>query len=128
MATLEGLFGGLAEQERVTVTIDATDVFGEDGVFVFGEPSLAAIFKAGEWALNLKRRYPDWTEQMCQSVAYVAQAHVSPEPSIGQNVGLLYAELADKQPRLFQRFWSAVLGAFSTASELEEAAEKREGE
>lgn len=126
-ATLGNLVRAAGKSELPRVTVDASDVFDEPVEFVFEEPTLAKLFAANEHAQALRKRRPDWPLLMCQAVAYVAQAHVSPPIAVGDSAGLLYAELADKQPRLFDRLWQACTAAFATAAATPEVVAEREG-
>jgi len=115
-------------QAAATIAVDASDLFDEPVAFVYAEPSPAQLWAALEQARALRRRHPEWTEEFCRMVAYVAQAHREPEVAITDNVVLLYEKLVQEQPRLWERAFGAITGAFATAGNVEEAAKEREGE
>jgi len=131
---LAALLGALPEEEVQECAVDVSEWLGNDPEtgepvkFVFREPDLSKLYIAHDDAPKIRARVPDWSQRMCLTVGYMIQAHVSPPVKTGDSKGLLYIEMAQKHPHLFERLWERVMDAFSTAGGIEEDAKAREGE
>ena len=58
------------------------------------------LFSIPKDADGIRKRYPLWPSELCQSIGILARGHVAPL-SPGP-IGLFYAQIAEKNSRLFQ--------------------------
>jgi hypothetical protein len=131
---LGALLGAAVAEEIVECRVDVSQWLGTDPEtgapveFVYREPDLAALFIAHEDAAKIRMKAVEWSERMCQSVAYMIHAHQAPAVKVGDSKGLLYIAMAQQRPHLFRHLWERVMETFASAGNIEEAAQAREGE
>lgn len=96
--TLAGILEAVTESPTGTVQIDISPFLrlpeGEKRLLEWKNPSVAGVYRIGNDARELIKRYPRWPEQLAIDVATVAACHVAPNPG-GTAPGLFYAQIAD---------------------------------
>ena len=100
-----------AEPRRADVDISAA--FGEKSggiVLQFQEPNAAQLFQVGGLSKTLKKRNPDWADELCQSVSLLAVSHIAPDAG-DKDPLVFYTELANENAPLF----IDVLGRYGAA-------------
>jgi hypothetical protein len=82
--------------------VDVSAFFGEPVVFKYRYPTVVMeSIAANVDAPRLKRRHPDWSDQMCVLVSLLAQMHVDP-PVGDEPSGIVYERIAVEHDPLFR--------------------------
>lgn len=124
--TLDDLVAALPAAEPMVARVDVSRWFPDCPEFVYHEPSIQQFYTARTDAEELRRRHPDWPQDMALTVALLAGCHR--EPATQQPPGILYAALAERRGDLF--LWLAAefarqlphLGDLNAAAEAQKNA------